>query len=75
MPQHPWWAVLGPIQIAEPLSAEKQQSSLLGLKKLEMKIRCPVCKIIQMICGSGNNACESLPHFPTPALSKFPTAL
>jgi len=38
--------MLGPSWIAQPLSAEKQRSSLLGLKKYEMKITCPVAWII-----------------------------
>jgi len=67
-PRHPWRVMPGPIRIAEPPSAEKQRSSLLGLKKHEMKIRCPVARIIELICGSRNNACESLPLFPSPLL-------
>ncbi|MGY4311228.1 hypothetical protein [Bradyrhizobium sp. JR3.5] len=38
--------MLGPSSIAQPLSAEKQRSSLLGLKKYEVKITCPVASII-----------------------------
>ncbi|GIQ75499.1 hypothetical protein BraRD5C2_39400 [Bradyrhizobium sp. RD5-C2] len=50
--------MLGLSRIAEPLSAEKQRPSLLGLKKYEMKITCPVPQIIGTITSSGNNPCE-----------------
>jgi hypothetical protein len=51
--------MLGPSGVTEPLFAEKQRSSLSGLKKYEMKITCPLLRSSQMMPGSGNNFCES----------------